>query len=60
MDQFIIYLTTAMAPTSKTEMEHLIRHSKHYVLVNGKLMHKNAKEELMQKKHLPGRREVVD
>jgi hypothetical protein len=30
-------------------MECLIRHSKHYVLVNGKLMRKNAKEELLQK-----------
>jgi hypothetical protein len=30
-------------------MEHLIWCSKHYVLVKGKLMRKNAKEELLQK-----------
>ncbi|XP_066358188.1 uncharacterized protein [Miscanthus floridulus] len=30
-------------------MERLIRRNKHYVLVNGKLMQKNAKEELLQK-----------
>ena len=30
-------------------MERLIHHSKHYVLVDGKLMRKNAKEELLQK-----------
>ena len=36
-------------PTDKTEKECLIRHSKHYVLVDGKLMRKNAKEELLQK-----------
>jgi hypothetical protein len=30
-------------------MERLIRHSKHYVLVEGKLMRKNTKEELLQK-----------
>jgi hypothetical protein len=30
-------------------MEHLIQRSKHYVLVEGKLMHKNVKEELLQK-----------
>ena len=30
-------------------MECLIHHSKHYVLVDGKLMRKNAKEELLQK-----------
>jgi hypothetical protein len=30
-------------------MEHLIRHSKNYVLVEGKLMRKNTKEELLQK-----------
>ena len=33
----------------KTKMECLIRHIKHYVLVDGKLMRKNAKEELLQK-----------
>jgi hypothetical protein len=30
-------------------MERLIWHSKHYVLVEGKLMRKKAKEELLQK-----------
>jgi hypothetical protein len=30
-------------------MERLIRCSKHYVLVEGKLMCKNTKEELLQK-----------
>jgi hypothetical protein len=30
-------------------MERLIRHSKHYVLAEGKLMRKNVKEELLQK-----------
>jgi hypothetical protein len=30
-------------------MEHFIRRSKHYVLIDGKLMWKNAKEELLQK-----------
>jgi hypothetical protein len=30
-------------------MEHLIHRSKHYVLVDGKLMRKNAKKELLQK-----------
>jgi hypothetical protein len=30
-------------------MERLVRHSKHYVLIEGKLMRKNAKEELLQK-----------
>jgi hypothetical protein len=30
-------------------MERLIRRSKHYVLVEGKLMRKNTKEELLQK-----------
>ena len=40
-----MYLTTADIPADKTEMEHLIHHSKHYVLVDGKIMWKNAKEE---------------
>ena len=46
-EPFIKYLTTADVPTDKTEMEHLIHRSKHYVLVDGKLMRKNAKEELL-------------
>jgi ribonuclease HI len=37
---FIRYLTSAEVPQDKTEMEHLIRRSKHYVLVEGKLMRK--------------------
>ena len=48
-EPFIKYLTTVDVPTDKTEKECLIRHSKHYVLVDGKLMQKNAKEELLQK-----------
>jgi ribonuclease HI len=46
---FIRYLTFAEVPQDKTEMERLIRCSKHYVLVEGKLMRKNTKEELLQK-----------
>jgi hypothetical protein len=46
---FIRYLTSAEVPEDKTEMERLIRHSKHYVLVEGKLMLKSTKEELLQK-----------
>ena len=48
-EQFIKYLTSAEVLSDKTEMEGLIRHSQHYVLVNGKLMRKNAREELLQK-----------
>ena len=48
-DQFIKYLTIAEVMSDKTEMERLIHRSKHYVLVDGKLMQKNAKEELLQK-----------
>ena len=48
-EQFIKYLTLAEVPSDKTEMEWLIRHSQHYVLVNGKLTRKNAREELLQK-----------
>jgi hypothetical protein len=48
-EPFIRYLTTTEVPQVKTEMEHLIRRSKHYVLVEGNLMHKNTKEELLQK-----------
>jgi len=48
-EQFIKYLTTTVVPTDKTEMERLIHCSKHYVLIDGKLMQKNAKEELLQK-----------
>jgi hypothetical protein len=46
---FIRYLTFVEVPQDKTEMERLIRRSKHYVLVEGNLMRKNVKEELLQK-----------
>ena len=48
-EQFIKYLTSADVPTDKTKIERLIRHSKHYVLVDGKLMRKSAKEGILQK-----------
>jgi hypothetical protein len=48
-EPFIWYLTSADVPHDKIEMEHLVWRSKHYVLVEGKLMRKNAKEELLQK-----------
>ena len=48
-EPFIKYLTNADVPANKTKMKRLICHSKHYVLVDGKLMWKNAKEELLQK-----------
>jgi hypothetical protein len=47
-EPFIRYLTNADVPSDRVEMEHLIRRSKHYVLVEGKLMRKNTKE-LLQK-----------
>ena len=46
---FIKYLTSTDVLTDNTERERLTRHSKHYILVDGKLMRKNAKEELLQK-----------
>jgi hypothetical protein len=48
-EQFIKYLTSTEVLGDKREMEWLIRRSKHYVLVDGKLMQKNAREELLQK-----------
>jgi hypothetical protein len=48
-EPFIRYLTSAEVPKDKTEMERLIRCSKYYVLVEGKLMCKNTKEELLKK-----------
>jgi hypothetical protein len=48
-EPFIRYLTSVEVPQDKTEMEHLIQRSKHYMLVEGKLMRKNTKEELLQK-----------
>ena len=44
---FIKYLTTADVSIDNTKREHLTRCSKHYVLVEGKLYRKNAKEELL-------------
>jgi hypothetical protein len=44
---FIKYLTTANIPADNIEREHLTHRSKHYVLVNRKLMRKNSKEELL-------------
>lgn len=46
---FIRYLTDEEVPDDKTEAEHLVRRSRHYVLVDGQLMRKNAKAELLQK-----------
>ena len=48
-EPFIKYLTTADVPADNTERERITRRSKHYVLVDEKLYHKNAKEELLQK-----------
>ena len=48
-EQFIKYLTSAKVPTDKTKTECLIRRSKHYVLVDGNLMRKSAKEGILQK-----------
>ena len=48
-EQFIKYLTNAKVPTDKTETECLIRQSKHYVLVDGNLMRKSAKEGILHK-----------
>jgi hypothetical protein len=48
-EPFIRYLTPAEVPRDKTEMERLVQRSKHYVLVEGNLMRKNTKEELLQK-----------
>jgi hypothetical protein len=41
-EPFIRYLTSVEVPQDKTEMEHLIWHSKHYVLVEGNFMCKNT------------------
>ena len=40
---------TVDVPTNNTERERLTRRSKHYILVDGKRMRRNAKEELLQK-----------
>ena len=46
---FIRYLTDGSGPTDKTEVERLMRRSKKYVLIDGKLMRRNTKEELLMK-----------
>ena len=48
-EQFIKYLTNADVPADKTKTECLIHRSKHYVLVDGNLMRKSAKEGILQK-----------
>ena len=48
-EPFIKYLTTVDVSGNNTERQHLTRHTKHYVLVEGKLYRKNAKGELLQK-----------
>ena len=48
-EQFIKYLISTEVPTDKTEIECLIHRSKHYVLVDGNLMSKSAKEGILQK-----------
>ncbi|XP_066308466.1 uncharacterized protein [Miscanthus floridulus] len=48
-EQFIKYLTSAKVPADKTETERLVCRSKLYVLVNGSLMRKSAKEGILQK-----------
>ena len=48
-EQFIKYLTSADVPANKTKTECLIHRSKHYVLVDGNLMRKSAKEGILQK-----------
>jgi ribonuclease HI len=46
-EPFIRYLTSVDVSHDKIEMERLVRRSKHYVLIEGKLMRKNVKEELL-------------
>ena len=48
-EPFIKYLTTIDVSANNTERECLTHHSKHYVLVEGKLYRKNANGELLQK-----------
>ena len=45
----IKYLSTSELQSDKIETEHLIRGSKNYVLVDGALMRKNSKQEILQK-----------
>ena len=44
---FIKYLTTVDVLANNTERARLTHRSKHYILVEGKVYHKNAKEELL-------------
>ena len=48
-EQFIKYLSNGEVPADKIKTERLIRRSKHYVLVDGSLMRKSAKEGILQK-----------
>ncbi|XP_066381635.1 uncharacterized protein [Miscanthus floridulus] len=48
-EPFIKYLTIADVPADNTERERLTQRNKHYILVEGKLYHKNAKAELLHK-----------
>ena len=46
-EQFIKYLTSAEVPADKSETKRLIRRSNYYVLVDGNLMRKSAKEGIL-------------
>ncbi|XP_066316407.1 uncharacterized protein [Miscanthus floridulus] len=46
-EQFIKYLTSAEVAADKTETEHLISRSKHFMLVDDNLMRKRAKEGIL-------------
>ena len=46
---FIKYLTDSSGYTDRTENERLMHRSKQYLLVDGKLWRKNAKEEILMK-----------
>ena len=48
-EPFIKYLTDGSSYTDRTENERLMRRSKQYLLVDGKLWRKNAKEEILMK-----------
>ena len=48
-EQFIKYLTNVDVPADKTKTECLIHRSKHYMLVDGNLRRKSAKEGILQK-----------
>ena len=48
-EQFIKYLISTNIPTDKTKTKCLICHSKHYMLVDRKLMRKSVKKGILQK-----------